>query len=253
LRFACLGSGSRGNGVLIEQGGTCLLVDCGFSLKETQFRLGRLGRSPEQLTGLLVTHEHSDHIRGVGLLARRFRLPVWITSAAVAEYADGPLPDLRLFNNHEPFEIDELQIQPFPVPHDAREPTQFVFGDGARRVGMLTDTGEQTEYIEKMLTSCDALLLECNHDPDMLAGGSYPPMLKRRISGRFGHLSNEQAAALLRALDHSRLQHLAAVHLSEKNNTPALARRALSETLDCTPDWIGVADQDSGLDWRQIV
>lgn len=253
MRFACLGSGSRGNGVLIEQGATCLLVDCGFSVKETQLRLGRLGRSAEQLTGLLVTHEHADHIRGVGPLARGFRLPVWTTSATVAAYAGGPLPDLRLFNNHEPFEIDGLQIQPFPVPHDAREPTQFVFGDGARRIGMLTDTGEPTEYMEKMLTSCDALLLECNHDPGMLADGSYPPALKRRISGRFGHLSNEQAADLLRSLDHSRLQHLAAVHLSEKNNGPALARRALSEALDCAPDWIAVADQDNGLGWRQII
>jgi len=175
-----------------------------------------------------------------------------MTSATVAECVDGPLPELRLFNNHEPFEIDALQVQPFPVPHDAREPTQFVFSNGAQRLGMLTDTGEQTEYIEKMLTSCDALLLECNHDPDMLAAGSYPPLLKQRISGRFGHLSNEQAAALLRSLDHSRLQHLAAVHLSEKNNSPTLARRALSEALDCAPDWIAVADQGNGLDWRQI-
>lgn len=252
LRFACLGSGSRGNGLLVEGGGTAVLVDCGFSMAETERRLLRLGRSPGDLGALLVTHEHGDHIRGVAPFARRHGLAVWMTAGTLAAGRCPELPQVHLFSVHEPFDIDGLSVHPFPVPHDAREPSQFVFQDGAHRLGLLTDAGSSTPHIQECLSGLDALVLECNHDPDMLAASRYSPALKRRVGGAFGHLSNRQAAALLAALDASRLQHLVAAHLSEENNTPELARQALGEALGCAPRWVGVADQDAGLDWRRL-
>jgi phosphoribosyl 1,2-cyclic phosphodiesterase len=252
MRFASLGSGSRGNATLVEQGNTCILVDCGFTLKELERRLARLHKDAAELTAILITHEHADHVSGVGMLARKYALPVWMTPGTWSAQRFGDLPMLQFFSSHETFAIGALEIHPFPVPHDAREPSQFVFADGLRRLGLLTDTGSCTPYIERMLSACDALLIECNHDSAMLAEGSYSPALKHRVGGAQGHLSNAQAAQLLARVDCSRLQHLVAMHLSEKNNTPALARQALSATLDCDPEWIGIADQNNGLTWRTI-
>lgn len=253
MRFSSLGSGSRGNATLVEKGGTCIMVDCGFSLRETVRRLARLGKRPEDLTAILVTHEHSDHLGGVGLLAGKYAVPVWATEGTAVSLPRDKVPTLRLFATGEPFVIGEFEIHPFPVSHDAREPAQFVFSDGKRRLGLLTDTGNISAEIERMLRGCDALLLECNHDPGMLAGGRYPEWLKQRVAGDFGHLSNEQAAAFLRRTDTARLQHVVAMHLSEQNNCPALAVRALSTALGCTVDWIGVADQHNGLAWRGLM
>jgi phosphoribosyl 1,2-cyclic phosphodiesterase len=255
LRFASLGSGSRGNGTVVECGTTRLLVDCGFSLRETRRRLGRLELEVGDLTALLVTHGHSDHINGIGVLARATGVPVWLTHGSRRECEDaaiGVLPELHHFDGDAPFAIDDIQVQPFPVPHDAREPCQFVFGDGARRLGLLTDTGTVTPHIERSLDVCDALLIECNHDRDMLANGSYPAALKERVGGPYGHLDNATAAALLERLDTSRLQHLVAMHLSEKNNQPSLARAALVQAMGCDGDWLQVADQEEGFDWLEI-
>ena len=252
MRFASLGSGSRGNATLVESGATRVLVDCGFSCRETERRLARLGRTPDQLAALLVTHEHGDHVRGVPLLARKYGLPVWLTRGTCGMLRDTDLPVVRHFDGHSSMEIGDLHIKPFTVPHDAREPCQFVFDDGRRRLGLLTDTGRITPHIIESLDGCDALLLECNHDTDMLADGPYPAALKRRVGGQLGHLSNDQAGTLLTALDTSCLQHLVAAHLSDKNNRPALAQAALGSALDCAEDWIGVADQDAGLDWRTL-
>lgn len=251
MRFASLGSGSRGNGTLVEAGATCVLVDCGFSVAEAARRLQRLGREPDTLAGILVTHEHGDHISGVGRLARRYGIPVWMTAGTLAAYRD-ERAGVEVFNGHEAFAIGDLEVHPFPVPHDAREPCQFVFGDGARRVGVLTDTGAPTDHILRCLDGCDALLIECNHDADMLANGHYPPALKARVGGRFGHLSNAQAAELMGRLDSRRLQHVAAAHLSDKNNTAERARNALAGALACDAQWIAVADQEQGLDWRDV-
>lgn len=254
MQFSLLGSGSRGNATLIRAAGTLVMVDCGFSLKEALQRLGRLGVEPEALSAVIVTHEHGDHADGVGALARRLGLPVWMTAGtwAALDPVIGAVPKLHLFSCHEPFCIDELEIHPFPVPHDAREPAQFVFTDGAARVGLLTDTGSITVHIEASLSGCDALILECNHDRDMLVNSAYPPSLKERIGGRYGHLENSASAALLQRLDTSRLQHLVAAHLSEKNNRPPLAQAALSDAVGCAPEWVQVADQQNGLAWREV-
>lgn len=254
MRFASIGSGSEGNGLVAEAGTTRVLIDCGFGVRDTAERLARLGVAPESLTAILVTHEHADHVGGVPAFAARYGIPVWITFgtlAVIGERFDG-LAQVYGFDSHDAFSIGDLEVRPFPVPHDAREPVQFVLGDGAFRLGVLTDIGVSTPYVEASLTRCDALVLECNHDLDLLAESDYPWSLKQRIAGRLGHLHNEAAAALLAALDTSRLQHIVAAHLSQQNNTPARARAALAGALRCAEDWIGIADQANGFAWRAL-
>ena len=255
MRFACLGSGSRGNALIVECGRTRLMLDCGYPVRETERRLARLGLAATDLAGIVVTHEHSDHTAGAGKFARKHGLPLWLTHGTLEGMPGGlsGLPQINIIDSHSPFAVGELELLPFPVPHDAREPAHFVFFDGARRLGVLTDTGASTSHIEAMLSGCDALVLECNHDLDMLMNGDYPKALKARVAGRYGHLDNRSAAALLSALDRRRLQHLIAAHLSQQNNTPELARGALAEVIGCSTDWIGVADQDEGLAWREII
>ena len=255
MRFASLGSGSRGNALIVESGSTRVLLDCGFGIRETERRLERLAVQPDSLSAILVTHEHSDHIGGVFKFARRHRVPVWLThgTLAAAPQRDTELPEVVLIDGHVDHSLGDLQILPYPVPHDAREPVQYVFSNGACKLGVLTDCGSLTPHVLSMLTGCHGLVLECNHDAALLADSDYPPMLKRRISGRLGHLDNATAASLLEQIDVSRLQHLVAAHLSEQNNRAELAVAALSTVLGCAGDWIGVADQENGFDWRQLV
>jgi len=255
MRFALLGSGSEGNALVVEVGETRILMDCGFSLSETVARLARIGLAPEQLHGIVVTHEHGDHIGGVARLARKYKLPVFLTHGTLRAQngAFTELAAITEINPHIQFAIGEVQVQPYPVPHDAGEPVQYVFSDGKRRLGVLTDAGCSTPHIEATLSGCDALILECNHDTDMLANGEYPYSLKQRVGGRYGHLNNEDAAALLARLDNSRLQHIVAAHLSHKNNTRILAVGALSGVLNCVEERIIVATQTEGTPWCEIV
>ncbi len=254
MRFASLGSGSRGNGTLVANGATTVLVDCGFSLRETERRLGRLGMDPARIDAILVTHEHGDHVGGVGALARRYGIAVLATAGTLAAAATdlGELPGPTRICPHTPFEFRDLRIEPLAVPHDAREPCQFVFGDGMHRLGVVTDVGSVTPYVCRRLDGCAALLLEFNHDAERLAGCPYPPAVKNRIAGDWGHLSNRQSAELLRAVETAGLKHLVAAHLSERNNTPALARAAAAEALGCAPDWVQIATQDAGLGWLEV-
>ena len=252
MQFASLGSGSRGNSTLIETDGTAILVDCGFSMRETERRLQGLSREMQQITAILVTHEHGDHVRGVASLSKKYGIPVWSSrGTAKAAKLEG-LEHWNCIDIHQKFEIDAIQIQPVPVPHDAKEPCQFVFSDGDWRIGVLTDTGSITPYIEEQYSACDAFILEANHDEEMLANGSYPTSLKHRVGGNYGHLNNGQAKDLLSSIDISKLQYLVASHISDKNNTVALARDKMSEALDMDASWIDVASQDEGLDWRVL-
>ena len=253
MRFAVLGSGSEGNSLVVQVGQSRVLLDCGFSLSETVSRLARLGLQAVQLDGIVVTHEHGDHISGVARLARKFNLPVWLTHGTLRTQ-NTAFAELSVtgINPHLAFSIGEVHVQAFPVPHDAAEPVQYVFSDGARRLGVLTDAGSATPHIEAILNGCHALVLECNHDVQMLETGDYPYSLKQRVGGRYGHLNNADAATLLRRLDRSRLQHVVAAHLSRKNNAADLARAALSEVLGCEAEQVAVATQEQGLDWCEI-
>jgi phosphoribosyl 1,2-cyclic phosphodiesterase len=254
MRFASLGSGSDGNCLLVEAGSTRILADCGFGLGETVARLERCGVDPASIGAILITHEHDDHIGGAARFARKFSIPVWIThgtwQAAAALFAG--VETLTVFDCHQRFAVGDIEVEPYTVPHDAREPAQFVFSDGALRLGLLTDAGSLTAHMQEVLSGLDALVLECNHDLDLLWGGGYPRRLKERIAGKFGHLDNGTAATLLASIDTSRLKHLVAAHLSRQNNTPDLAVAGLAQALNCAPDWIGVATQHEGFGWRQI-
>jgi phosphoribosyl 1,2-cyclic phosphodiesterase len=254
MRFSSLGSGSEGNALLVAARQTQVLMDCGFGLQDTLMRLARLGVSPEQLSGIVVTHEHGDHISGVARLARKYNLPVWLTHGTLRTQANAfaGLAGIHEIDPHLAFAIGDIEVIPYSVPHDAAEPVQFVFSDGMRRLGVLTDTGCSTAHIEQTLSGCHALVLECNHDTGMLMNGDYPYSLKQRVGGRFGHLNNQEAAAILASLDKSRLQHLIAAHLSRRNNTPELAVQALSAAAVCEESWVGVATQEDGFAWREI-
>ena len=252
MRFASLGSGSRGNALVVEAGATRLLLDCGFGPKEMERRLGRLGLTPGDIDAVFITHEHIDHIGGALACSRRFAWAIHLTHGSCVALGAAETAMLRLIDSHATIEFGDIRVEPYPVPHDAREPVQYVFSDGAYRLGVLTDAGEPTPHIQRMLSGCDALVLECNHDPEMLSRGSYPRALKQRISGRLGHLGNDVAAGLLRSIDVSRLRHAVAAHLSAENNHPDLARGALADALNCTPDWIGVANQTEGTVWLDV-
>ena len=256
LRFASIGSGSKGNCLVAEVGSTRVLLDCGLAPRETERRLARLGLAPADLAGILVTHEHDDHAGQAYPFAAQHKLPVWLsygTQAALAE--SGKVPggvETRTIDGRDAFAIDGLEVRPYTVPHDAREPVQFVLSDGASRLGVLTDIGASTAHVEATLSGCDALVLETNHDLDLLMGGDYPKWLKERIAGPFGHLSNAASEQLLAALDRSRLKHVIAAHLSQQNNRPEFAREALARAMGCSADWIGLATQEEGFAWREL-
>ena len=247
MRFASLGSGSRGNALVVEAGRTRVMVDCGFAHSETVMRLQRIGCAVEDIDAIIVTHEHDDHVGGVARFASRLGIPVYLTPGTFAAVA-GKFEQVqsRCFDPHAPFALGDLMVQPFPVPHDAREPAQMVFDDGKHRFGILTDVGASTPHIRAMLSGCSALMLECNHDAALLRDGPYPPSLKARIGSRFGHMRNEDTAELLAALDNTKLRHVVAAHLSDTNNTPQLARNALAMALGARPDEVMVATQEEG-------
>ena len=256
LRFASIGSGSKGNCLVAESGNTRLLLDCGLSPRETERRLARLGLAPADLAGILVTHEHDDHAGQAFAFAALHRLPVWLTWGTQAALAEGGKPpggvETRTILGRSAFAVGDLEVLPYTVPHDAREPVQFVLSDGAFRLGVLTDLGASTAHVEATLSGCDALVLETNHDEDMIWAGDYPKWLKERITGPFGHLSNRQSGLLLGALDRSKLKHVLAAHLSAHNNKPDLAREALARAMGCARDWIGLSTPDEGFGWREL-
>ncbi|TXH53840.1 MAG: MBL fold metallo-hydrolase [Burkholderiaceae bacterium] len=258
MRFCSLGSGSGGNATVVEARDGLhthrVVIDCGFSLREFEARLARAGLQPADLHAVFVTHEHGDHVGCALSLARRHGLPLWTSRgtwrAIGTPDADGV--DLRFARDGEAIEVGSLSLMPYTVPHDAAEPLQLRCSDGARHLGVLTDAGSATAHLLERLRGCDALLLECNHDVQMLAQSRYPASLKSRIGGRHGHLSNDTAAEILRECRHGGLRHVVAAHLSEQNNTPELARGALAPACGAAVSDILVADPDRGFDWLSL-
>lgn len=233
MRFSILGSGSRGNCVYIESGGTSILIDAGFSGKEIAARLQSIGRDITSLDGIFVTHEHHDHLGGVGVLSRRCRIPVFANRGT---FHGGEKRLKKLFKRCE-FETGEcvafkdMTIRSFAVSHDTNDPVGFVVGNGNSCLGYCTDTGIVSRLISQRLSGCDALILEFNHDPDMLKNGPYPPALQQRVRSNQGHLSNEEAAHLLGNIVHDRLQYAVLAHLSETNNLPEIAYKKAAEVV----------------------
>ena len=252
MRFASLGSGSKGNATLVARGDTLVIVDCGFSLRETRRRMERLGVCPSQLDAILVTHEHSDHASGVGVLSRNHQVPVYLTHGTASSGRIGSCSDEVTFNAGESFAIGELSVEAVPVPHDAREPCQYLFRAGEKQLGLLTDLGSITPHVIESYRGCDGLLLEFNHDLEMLQAGDYPEALKRRVGGDWGHLNNAQAIAFLRTLGPQGLRHLVVAHISENNNCPQRTRSALAEVYGSLDERVVFADQAEGFDWLPL-
>lgn len=256
LRFKSLGSGSTGNATLIEAIGMRplrLLVDCGLSLKPLLHRLAQAGLRPEDIDAAFITHEHADHIGCTRAFCLRWRIPVWMSRGTHAAMGS---PDfeglLRTARDGEPIDLGGLELMPFTVPHDAREPLQLSCTDGSAKLGILTDLGYATAHVMAHLKDCDAMLLECNHDSELLRQSNYPPFLKRRVSGQYGHLSNAAAADIAGTLAHSGLKHLVAAHLSAQNNRPELVQEVMRKALDCHNSDIVVAGAASGTPWLHV-
>jgi phosphoribosyl 1,2-cyclic phosphodiesterase len=252
VRLASLGSGSRGNATLLEAGDSRVLIDCGFSLRDLRKRAARLGFNLRDLDAILVTHEHSDHCSGVAALARHCGAPVYLTHGTWASGRLDGCEQVHLFNADETFRIGDIDVFAVAVPHDAREPVQFRFTYNSQQFGVLTDLGSVTPHVSRAFSGCDALVLEFNHDPRMLAQGPYPPALKRRVGGDWGHLSNMQALELLSRVDTERLQALVIAHTSDKNNSRECITAAIAELMPGLMSRVIWASQDDGLPWLEL-
>jgi len=233
LRATVLGSGSSGNALAVQWGAETLLLDCGFSAREVERRLAAAGIDPGTLGAVIVSHEHTDHIRGVRILASRRGLPVYTSRGTrVASGLDREVPEVQTIASGKTFTIGSISVTAFRTSHDAAEPLGFRFeAPCGTALGVMTDTGTVTEEARDALRGCDALAIESNHDARMLEDGPYPWFLKRRIASAEGHLSNDAAACLLAELASDRLQRVVGLHLSSTNNTARLAAASLTSAL----------------------
>jgi len=228
VKFSVLGSGSRGNSVYIESETTSLLIDAGFSGKQLESRLASIGRTLGSIGAILLTHEHNDHICGAGIVSRRCSIPVYANEGTFRG-GDGKLGKntrRHEIETGERFEFEGLEIRSFRTLHDTNDPVGYVVSDGHFTIGYCTDTGKVTHLMAARLLNCDALILEFNHDPELLKSGPYPPALQQRVRSSHGHLANEEAAIFLRQLQNERLRYTVLAHLSETNNLPHIAYEA---------------------------
>lgn len=257
LRFCSLGSGSTGNACVVESraGGVArrLLVDCGFGPRQLEQRLMRAGLVSSDINAVFITHEHSDHIGCAVRFAQRYQIPLWMSSgthAAIGSPALGSL--LHLVRDGDRIDLGNFEALPFTVPHDAREPLQLRCRDGVRQLGIATDLGHATAHVLNNIADCDALFLEANHDPQLLALSAYPPFLQRRIAGPLGHLPNQIAADILRAVMHPRLTQVVAAHLSARNNHADIVRPLLSQVLGWPLERLVIAHPLHGTPWIPV-
>lgn len=232
IRICPLGSGSKGNSIYIETPNGCVLVDSGFSAKELLLRMDKANLDPLKLDAILVTHEHSDHISGVGVIARRLNIPVFITQKTYNDAKLGTIPKHVFISSGNKFKIKDLEIEPIAIPHDAVDPVAYIFYFNEKKWSILTDFGYPTQLILNAIKECDWVLVEANHDEDLLINGPYPWPLKMRIKSRTGHLSNNQSVSMLNSMLNSKLKGITLLHLSETNNSPDLAYNMYKTALD---------------------
>lgn len=247
LSFCALASGSRGNALFVSAGRTGLLIDAGLAGREIEKRLSLRGIAMERLTAIVVTHEHTDHMKGVGVLSRRWGLPVYMNQETRKAGAGqlGSVATEECFESGRPFAVGNLKIHPFAVSHDAADPVGFAISFNGVRIGIATDLGVVTANVTMHLKHCALVVLEANHDADMLESGPYPWPLKQRIRGRSGHLSNRDAARLIGEIRHDGLRHVILGHLSEANNTPEKAMAAVGRVLANASIHLEAARQDT--------
>jgi phosphoribosyl 1,2-cyclic phosphodiesterase len=252
VQFCCLGSGSKGNSTLINYKNTTLMVDCGFGLKHTLNRLIENDCPIQNISAILVTHEHYDHISGVSSLARRFNIPVYATRGTARTGKLEECADIHWIELDEVFQIKDFSINPVAVPHDANEPCQFVFEAGNKTLGVMTDLGSISAHVHQAFSACNALLLEANHDLDMLWAGKYPPSLKQRVSSDWGHLSNAQAEQFLHSLEfNGKLSTLVLGHMSQQNNCVDIVKKHFGVFEDSINNVV-YATQDEGFKWLSV-
>jgi phosphoribosyl 1,2-cyclic phosphodiesterase len=244
VRITPLASGSQGNCLLVQSGSTRLLVDLGVSAFEAEQRLALVGVRPEQLSGIVVTHRHGDHVAGLGVFARTHRVPIHCTRRTSRSLGTELRKLLRIFEPEQRFQVGSVQVHPVRLVHDAPDTVGFCIDDGHTRFGHATDLGSLGGGITQAFRHCQVLLLEFNHDAAMLREGPYPWQLKQRIARSTGHLSNEQGEALLRQLTHPGLEHVFLAHLSRFNNTPELALAAAQRALGGHTCRLQIARQD---------
>lgn len=244
LAVCVLASGSKGNAIYISDGSTAILIDAGLSASEIKRRLKSRGLRPGDLDAIIITHEHSDHIQGVSVLSRQLKLPIYLSRniAKKVSIANG-VHEIRTFNSGSAFQIQNLTVNPFAVCHDAVDPVGFTIGQNGSRIGVATDLGIATSHVTENLKNCQLLILEANHDMNMLINGPYPWYLKRRIQSRNGHLSNEQSKHLLLELQHEGLEHVILAHLSQTNNAPQKVLAEVSRVLTRCKPRLTVASQ----------
>ncbi len=251
MQFCCIGSGSKGNATLIKHDQTTVMIDCGFSVKYTLSRLMELDCCVEDIDAILVTHEHSDHISGVSRLACRYGIPVFTTRGTARTGKLEKIEDIQWIELDNDFEIGSITITPVSVPHDANEPCQFIFKAGGKKLGVMTDLGSVSPHVCAEYTRCHALLLEANHDIDMLWSGKYPPSLKQRVASDWGHLSNVQAEHFLQSIDIALLNTLVLGHISEQNNSIDLVKKQFAE-IERQIDNVIYATQQQGFSWLSV-
>jgi phosphoribosyl 1,2-cyclic phosphodiesterase len=245
LSVCVLASGSKGNAIYISDGTCSILLDAGLSGKAIELRMREKDLDPAALTAVLVSHEHSDHIQGVGVLSRRYNLPVYIAKNTLKAAPQlGRLHEANYFECGQGFSIGSLSIHPFSISHDAADPAGFTFQQNGAKIGIATDLGIATTMVKEHLKDCILIVLEANHDSDMLINGPYPWPLKQRIKGRSGHLSNHDSSALLKEIQHDQLKYVVLAHLSETNNTPDMAYQTVGEALTRCRAHLSVALQD---------
>jgi len=253
MKFCSLGSGSSGNSYLVSKNNTNILVDCGFSITELENRMSKREIKPSEMTAIFLTHEHDDHSKGAFVFAKKYNKPIYLTYGTLKmcqkRIKKSYNLSINIISPLDTLELNDFMIHVIPVPHDAREPVQFKFESEEKTLAIITDLGFGNKELINSIQQINALILESNHDENLLRQSRYPKNLKDRIRGNYGHLSNEGSLEILKKLNLDNLKWLGAAHLSKENNSPDLVKDLWKKVFE---DKINIIDPDFGLPWVSI-